>query len=160
MKRSYMPPKPLKRKRAASKPKRASGGKIGAKKTKIWSLKKADKVFSKQIRARDGKCMHPHCVCGSKKLQCSHYIGRVTKSTRFDPDNCITLGWRCHFKDKLIGFEYQKQRKEKHGFDGQYTIFMQQWLGPERWQALLARAQTSIKQNAAIASLMALQEKE
>ncbi len=115
-----------------------------------WStksaLKKADTLFSNEIRARDGKCLFPGCkVTDPKKLQNSHYIGRAVSSTRFDPDNCIALCWLHHFKDKMLGFEYQKQTLEEHGWDGQYTIFMRNLLGPERYLALRARALESVK---------------
>lgn len=125
------------------------------KKPKKTTLKKADALFSKEIRERDGKCMHPHCICNNKMLQNSHYFGRAIKSTRYDPDNCDTLGWLCHYKNKLIGFEYQKQTIEKHGFDGQYTLWKKHQLRPERFKALCERAKTSIKQQKAIDEYMA-----
>jgi len=136
----------------AGKPRR--GSKLPHKRRKVkdgtWTLKKADKVFSGIIRARDGKCMHPkgneHCHL----LQNSHFFGRAIKSTRYDPDNCITLCWFHHYKSKDLGFEYQKQIHEKHGFDGQYTLFMKNHLGPERYIALLERSKISVKKNAAI----------
>lgn len=98
-------------------------------------LKKADEFFSISIRKRDGHCLHP-IGCDSTNTQCSHYIGRAHKITRFDPDNCIALCYFHHFRSKDLGFEYQKQYKEKHGYNGQYTLFMQKWLGEERWEHL------------------------
>lgn len=69
----------------------------------IWELSKADKEFSLFIRNRDGKCQNPLCVCGLnysgapiQSLDCSHYYDRGIWLTRFDPDNCIALGRRCH----------------------------------------------------------------
>ena len=118
--------------------------------SRLWTLKKADTEFSRQIRARDGRCLHPRCICGNKMLQCSHYFERAIKSTRFDPENNITLGWLCHYKNKRIGFEYQKQTVKEDGFDGKYTIFMKKHLGPEKFEKLCKRAKTSIKQNEAI----------
>lgn len=110
-------------------------------KQKVWSDKKADDEFSQWIRKRDGKCSYPQCsVTEIKKLQCSHYHGRRHSATRYDPENCIALCWLHHFKDKLLGFEYQKQTFEQHGYDGQYTIFMRKLLGVERFLALGARA--------------------
>lgn len=121
------------------------------------AMKKADAQFSLQIRTRDGKCLFPGCkVANLEKLQCSHYHGRAVKSTRFDPDNCITLCWPHHFKSKDLGFEYQKQTKEKHGFDGQYTIFMRKWLGEEEFSKLNARAALHVKQRTAIENYFAL----
>ncbi len=133
-----------------SKTKRRATGRIRGFAEKVWSLKKADKHFSEFIRTRDGRCMHPIGCNRSTMLQNSHYIGRAIKSTRYDPDNCITLCWLHHYKDKLLGFEYQKQTQEKHGFDGAYTVFMKNYLGIERFEALKERSQLKIKQKVAI----------
>jgi hypothetical protein len=120
----------------------------------LWTLKVADKKFSDWIRARDGRCMHP-IGCESKTmLQNSHYIGRARKSVRFDPDNCITLCWFHHYKSKDLGFEYQKQTLDKHGYDGQYTLFMKQRLGPLKFYQLRGRALEDMKQNDAIKRFM------
>lgn len=119
-------------------------------KNDTWSLKKADKVFSEQIRARDGRCMHPLGTEYCKGLQNSHYIGRVNKNLRYDPENCVAICWFHHFKSKDLGFEYQKQTLEKHGFDGQYTLWMKKHLGEERFSALMVRSKISVKQKVAI----------
>lgn len=121
----------------ASKPKKQ--------KTMGKLLKKADTLFSLKIRARDRKCLHPRCKCKGSQLQCSHFIGRAHKATRFDFDNCMTLSWYCHFKNKRIGFEYQKQTIEEDGHDGEYTKFMKNWLGKERYEQLMARSKESLK---------------
>lgn len=104
-----------------------------------FTLKKGDIAFSAQIRARDKKCMFPNCT-RTTNLQCSHYIGRATKSTRFYEDNCITLCYFHHYGSKDLGFEYQKQTKEKHGYDGQYTLFMKKCLGLKRWNKLIKQS--------------------
>lgn len=110
-------------------------------------LRKADDAFSLVIRKRDGRCMHPvGCPKSAlKDLQCSHFIGRATKSTRFDPDNCIALCWFHHYKSKEFGLEYHKQTKEKHGFDGWYTKVMKQRLGPVRYLKLIKRSKQNLK---------------
>lgn len=114
-----------------------------AKKPPKWKFKKTelrnlDSIFSENIRKRDGKCQFPTCeVEDFKLLQCSHYEGRARWETRFDEDNCFSLCWFHHFKSKLLGYEYQKQQKEKHGFDGQYTKHMKEWLGETRFNALM-----------------------
>lgn len=149
--------KPRKRpqmpRRAHFKPKTRKGTK--PRKAKPYGLKKADNIFSEKIRTRDGKCQFPGCKVNEfGKLQCSHYIGRATKSTRFDPDNCIALCWLHHFKDKMLGYEYQKQRIEKHGWDGQYTIFMRNLLGTERFNALIERSTLRISQKKAIEAFL------
>ncbi len=148
IKRKPMARKPHKTLKASRTPLKRS---IKRRKNKKgWTLKKADTHFSNVIRTRDGKCLHPRCKRTSAVLQNSHYFGRAIKSTRFDPDNCITLCWLCHYKDKRIGFEFQKQTVEEDGFDGQYTIFMKKHLGADRFNALLARSKQSIKQPQAI----------
>lgn len=138
-------------KRRTKRQKSAIAESLGIK--RVLSLRQADKAFSAKIRARDGKCLFPGCNA-TDNIQCSHYVGRSNKSTRFDPDNCVTLCWAHHFKSKILGFEYQKQRKEKHGWDGQYTIFMKKWLGKERWNNLMEREKMHVKQQNAIIRCM------
>lgn len=121
-------------------------------KKKAWKFKKTelaecDEAFSKEIRERDGRCLFPGChVDMFSALQCSHYEGRARWETRFDPDNCIALCWHHHFKSKLLGYEYQKQREELHGFDGQYTKHMKLILGEYRFQALIEKPKKSRKE--------------
>lgn len=116
------------------------------KKSRAWKfvkthLQECDEAFSREIRERDGRCLFPGChVEEFAALQASHYIGRANWNTRFDPENMIALCWFHHFKSKDLGYEYQKQRKEVHGWDGQYTLFMRQFLGETRFNALLERA--------------------
>lgn len=129
--------KPVKGKKMPKIKRRAKNG--------TWTLKKADTQFSAEIRARDKKCLYPGCW-KELNLQCSHYIGRAHKATRYDPNNCIALCGTHHFWDKLVGFEYQKQRKEVHGFDGQYTLFMKSHLGEQAWLTLLENEKIFVKQ--------------
>lgn len=122
---------------------------------RVWSIAKADKEFSFFIRERDGRCLFPGCTVQEiAQLQCSHYVERRHSSTRYDPDNCIALCWKHHFRDKYVGFEYQKQRMDVHGYDGRYTQFMQKWLGPEKWKLLLQREKTSVKSSSVRIELM------
>lgn len=102
-------------------------------------LAECDDAFSKEIIARDGKCLFPNCGT-VKNLTCSHYIGRKNWNTRFDKKNCITICIRHHFMDRDTGYEFQKARKEKHGWDGQYTLHMKQILGEDGFAELLLRA--------------------
>lgn len=125
--------------------------------TRIWSLKKADATFSAEILARDTKCQFPGCN-RTDQLTCSHYFGRVCKATRFDKDNCVILCRKHHYWDKMLGFEFQKQRKEVHGWDGQYTLFMKNRLGPTRWYALIERSMIPMKQTVAIAEYQRTKE--
>ncbi len=115
-------------------------------------LRKADDAFSLQIRTRDGRCMHPRGTDNCKLLQNSHFIGRANKAVRFDPENCDTICWFHHFKSKDLGFEYQKQTIEKHGFDGQYTLWKKQQLGAAKYAALIERSLTSVSLRAALDS--------
>ena len=141
----HKPPKAKKYPKVARKP--TNSNKLST--PKLWSLKKADSHFSKKILERDKICQFPNCK-NTKKLTCSHYIGRATKSTRFDEDNCIALCLFHHFFSRDLGFEYQKQTIKKHGYDGQYTIFMKKRLGAIRYEALQQRATQKIKRNKAI----------
>jgi len=150
LKRSLLAEKSI-RKRTSPRPsnslktkRSASGGKL---KTLGALLKQADTLFSIKIRKRDGKCQHPKCKCQNALLQNSHFIGRAVKATRFDEDNCITLSWYCHYKNKRIGFEYQKQTIKEDGFDGQYTIYMKNWLGSQKYAALIERSKTKLRLN-------------
>lgn len=119
--------------------------KVPVKKKKAWKFKKTelsecDSAFSKEIIERDGRCLFPKCGTTSN-LTNSHYIGRGNWNTRFDPENCIALCIRHHFMDRDTAFEFQKARSEKHGWDGQYTLFMMNRLGGEAWYELLTRAE-------------------
>jgi len=56
-------------------------------------MQKADSLFSKMIRERDGHCVN----CGSTHfLQCAHIITRSYKSIRTDEDNAVALCRSCH----------------------------------------------------------------
>lgn len=127
---------------------------------KVWALTKADSIFSENIRLRDRQCLFPGCE-RTDQLTCSHYFGRAKKSTRFDEDNCITLCRTHHYWDKDIGWEFQKQRKGEKGcdWDGRYTLFMKEWLGNERWEALILRAEESLSQRKAIEAWMEIHQK-
>jgi len=103
-------------------------------------LEECDSAFSKEILARDRHCQYPGCQVETN-LTNSHYIGRANWNTRFDPENCIALCLRHHFMDKNTGYEFQKARTEKEGWDGQYTLFMQGFLGEIGFCELLERAQ-------------------
>lgn len=133
----------------------STGTKVAPKaRNKPWKLTKSalakiDAKLSKQILKRDKHCQFPNCQ-NTAKLTCSHFIGRAVKSTRFDEENCVALCLFHHFFSKDLGFEFQKQTKEKHGYDGQYTKFMKKRLGRARYAALIERASTSIKLKAAI----------
>jgi 5-methylcytosine-specific restriction endonuclease McrA len=96
-------------------------------KKKDWDTKKADAEFSKFIRARDGKCLHPQCPnpnIPEANLTCSHFWPRDVWPTRFDPDNCVAACRGCHF----YKWENMKQ--------GEYRDFMIRRLGARKYNAM------------------------
>lgn len=137
-------PKRLSRKpfkRAPGGLKRAVAKRKKPKKVSLTSLsKKADKTFSAYIRARDKKCVR--CGWEGKSLQCSHFWPRAISSTRYDPENCDTLCYGCHYGDRLRGWEYAKQ--------GEYRDFKIKQLGEERYKNLALRATIIVKRQEAI----------
>lgn len=114
-------------------------------KKKKTSVTKADKLFSEWIRKRDGKCVKPGCGA-TERLQCSHFWPRKVSATRFDPENCDTLCYTCHYGDRYHGWEYAKQ--------GEYRTFKINQLGEERYQKLEERYNTFMPQKEAIEQLM------
>lgn len=77
------------------KTKRASTPEARSKSRQMRSpkMRSLDNLFSKVIRARDGKCLH----CGKlESLQCSHVLPRTYISVRWNLNNAITLCYRCH----------------------------------------------------------------
>lgn len=150
--RKTAPRRVLKRvpfKKAVSKKKKPLRAKKKKCKFVKTELAECDSAFLKEIIARDKKCLFPNCQ-NTTKLTCSHYEGRSNWNTRFDKENCIALCIRHHFMDRDIGFEFQKARKPKHSWDGQYTLFMRQFLGEYRFNALLERAQQDKSRKEAI----------
>lgn len=89
--------------------------------TKVWSLTKADTEFSKWIREqKDYTCE----MCGirheppTRLIQCSHYIGRKHKATRYDPENCDVLCASCHAKmEDRKQYEYRDWKINKIGIE-------------------------------------------
>jgi len=86
---------------------------------KVWSLKRADTEFSQWLRSKfDYTCE----MCGfyepapTQRIQCSHYIGRSNKATRYDPDNCDVLCATCHHKmEDLKQYDYRDWKINKMG---------------------------------------------
>tara|TARA_R100001594_G_scaffold6095_1_gene17855 strand:+ start:5971 stop:6417 length:447 start_codon:yes stop_codon:yes gene_type:complete len=64
-------------------------------------LTQADIQFSKCVRERaNWICEYPSCgaiseegraTCGDRTMQCSHFLSRKYKITRYHPDNCLCL---------------------------------------------------------------------
>lgn len=63
-----------------------------SKKRQNW-MKKADVLFSKVVRLRDGRCMAAGTDTTECRgvLQCAHIISRSYKSIRCDLDNAVAL---------------------------------------------------------------------
>ena len=103
-------------------------------------LRKTDRIYTRIQRFRfDYTCQK----CGKKydeygslsNLGVSHYYGRGKESTRFDDDNVTLLcNFPCHFR---------------WGGDerGDYTEYMLERLGREKFSELMTRANTYKKRN-------------
>jgi len=104
----------------------------------ILQVNEADRIFSIQIRERDGRCLR----CGSTAFQtCSHFFKRAIYSTRFDPDNCDDFCQPCH--------------EEWEGDpNGEYLKFKIEQLGTERFTALIVRARIRISPKEAVIKFM------
>lgn len=101
-------------------------------------LDKADVVFSKYIRLRDGRCVR--CGRTGEGLQCSHFFGRRMENVRFDETNCDTLCFGCH------------RYWEKEDREG-YRTFKVRQLGQAGFDMLCLRANTPQKKDRALAYL-------
>ncbi len=113
-------------------------------KHKIWSTKKADRIFSEYIRNRDKHCIKCY---KTESLQCSHFWSRNKSSTRYLPENCDTLCYSCHYGNSL-GWEYCKQ--------GSYMYFKKEQLGEDGYKKLEEIANSTISRKDAIIELMKL----
>ncbi len=97
----------------------------------MLKITSADKYFSLCVREqakftceRCGTFAPPEL---SKRLDCSHFHGRGKWSVRFDPDNATALCMGCHLYVTAHPIEHM--------------AFIQEKLGPYRFQALAERAQ-------------------
>lgn len=101
---------------------------------------KSDQLFSKIIRKRDGyQCQR--CLKSfdgpSPYLHAAHYYGRRGKSTRYDPDNVISLCGTIGFPGGCHGYFAD------HPYE--FTEFMRKRLGDKRYNELVLRAHTPTK---------------
>lgn len=92
---------------------------------RVW---RADKWFSLCVRERAGwKCE----ACGReypygsdvRGLECSHYVGRASKSTRWTPGNCWALCTHCHFHFGGHPAEHYRFIVEKIGTEREQELF-------------------------------------
>ena len=72
---------------------------------KLGRLRKTDRLFTELMRKRQDytcqKCQKKYVFDGVavrnlQGLDTSHYFGRASENTRFDPDNCDCLCFPCH----------------------------------------------------------------
>ncbi len=88
----------------------------------------ADTMFSLAIRTRDNwtcqRCGKEYINKSKKErqgLHCSHYFGRQAEGTRFEPDNCIALCYKCHNYfdeiDKAAYYEFKIKQLGQDRFD-------------------------------------------
>jgi hypothetical protein len=113
---------------------------------KVWSLKVADTYFSRWIREQKNYTCE---MCGirheppTKLIQCSHYIGRTNKATRFDPNNCDVLCATCHsIMEDLKQYDYRDWKIKQ--------------MGAEAHAALRLKGDTSLGEKDAIYNCMIL----
>lgn len=112
------------------------------------SSTKADALFSRWIRDRDGKCVR----CGKKEnLQNSHFWPRAWSSTRYDPQNCDALCYGCHYGNSQ-GWERAKQ--------GEYRDFKMKQLGLDGYNELEKRARMLMPRTKAIEAFMQFYEEK
>ena len=116
----------------------------------IWSLDKCDTEYSRYVREKaNWKCEK----CGvkdippTKFIQCSHYIGRAEKATRYDEDNTDVLCDPCH---KF--FEGCK--------NGEYKTWKINKLGKEKHDCLLQKANKGMSERDSIIGCMKIFGKE
>lgn len=57
---------------------------------------KADALFSRLVRQRDGACRRCLKVVPFDLLQAHHFIKRRYRNTRYDFANAVALCWDCH----------------------------------------------------------------
>lgn len=88
-----------------------------------------DKMFSQVVRQRaNGRCE----FCGAKKpLQCSHFIGRRYRGTRYELDNTCGICYSCH--------------NFFHEHPAIHTEFFLKRLGSERLESLQIQAERVTK---------------
>lgn len=101
---------------------------------------KADKLFSDYIRKRDSytcqRCQK-HIDPPTSYIHAAHFYGRKGKSTRFDPENVISLCGTIGFPGGCHGY-FQDH-------PGEFKEFMKKRLGEKRFNNLVIRAHTPQK---------------
>jgi len=84
--------------------------------------KTLDDLFSRYIRARDGRCQR----CGDTPVDCSHIAKRRHRATRWDPENAVGHCRRCH------------SHLETH--PAEMEAWARGYMGNERYEAVMERS--------------------
>lgn len=106
----------------------------------------ADKLWSEYVRKYHGKCQ----LCGttSRPLTCSHYHGRRKESVRFDIENSDCFCIACHNQmEHEKGFTTGEIRGMKVQLPKLYTKWKMQQLGEQKYNALVLRANKTVKKD-------------
>jgi len=106
--------------------KRKSKGKSKSPRSRL--IARADELFSKLVRARDGHCQWPGCT--STTIYTHHIFSRRYLQTRWDMENGISL---CIYHHSL----------QAHGDPENFRDFVIKRMGQQRFMALKARAYMS-----------------
>jgi hypothetical protein len=111
---------PIKRKRATPRrtttPRCTIRGCKKPAKIRSWCVshaeQTADRLFSRWVRDRDGRCTAAGVLDGECKgiLQAAHIVGRRNHSVRFEPYNVHSLCAAHHYTVDQHGQEHAKQR--------------------------------------------------
>lgn len=107
---------------------------------KLWTSKRADLEFSHWIRDRDNRICF---FCKKQASQNSHFWGRGSSATRYDPINCDYACGGCHMRN-----EGSKQ--------GLYRDLKIKQLGKKVYDDLEKRARSTMKRSDAIIECMKL----
>ncbi len=92
-------------------------------------IDKLDVLFSQVIRGRAGGVCE---YCGKpKRLECSHFVGRRKRATRWDTDNACGLCFSCH------------QYLDEHPYE--HVAFWKKRIGSEKLEALVRKGNTIVK---------------
>lgn len=113
--------------------------------SKLWTMRQADNVFSNYIRDRDNwtcRYCNKNFRDKSGQLHNSHFWGRKHYATRFDPENCIALCFTCHL------WELEKEKQ------GIYRRLMVEWIGQDKYDKLEQKHNLLKSKDEAIGDLM------
>lgn len=109
-----------------------------------WCIKHAeavaDRLFSKWVRARDGRCTAAGVLGGECKgiLQAAHVNGRGKKSVRFDPRNVHALCAAHHYT------------VDQHGREAEKRLWATGCLGASEYDTLMSDALVTMKRRQAV----------